>query len=202
MTSKRIISHKGIFGRASNFNDRFVSSYKKIGKVVQYLRGLGLSIVLTQGTYDMVHIGHARYLEEAKQHGDILIVGVDSDEKVRSRKGPTRPVVPESERLEILTHLRSVDLIALKPLRAKKWELIKVVRPDVFIATKETYSRARLRELLKYCGKVVVLPRQATTTTSAKIRLLQIGTAKYLGKALTPRLIQTIEDVLEEVKGK
>jgi len=150
----------------------------------------------------MVHVGHARYLEEAKRHGDILIVGVDSDKKVKARKGPERPVVPEAERLEMLTHLRPVDLVVCKPLEAKKWELIKIVRPDVLIATGDTYSKKSLKEVSRYCGKVVVLERMATTTTSAKIRLLQIGTAKYLGQALTPRLIKTIQDVMDEVKGK
>src|SRR5258706_6536345 len=88
----------GIFSPGSNFKDRYIPDYKTLAKLVSHLRGLGLKIVLVQGTYDMVHIGHARYLEEARRQGDVLIVGVDSDEKVRARKGPTRPVVPASER--------------------------------------------------------------------------------------------------------
>lgn len=202
MPKKFKVSHQGIFGHASNFESRFVPDYKRLVKTISHLRGLGLKIVLTQGTYDMVHIGHARYLEEAKRRGDVLVVGVDSDAKVRQRKGPSRPVVPEDERLEILTHLRPVDLVVLKPVEAKKWELTKLVRPDVLIATPGTYTRKDIAELSKFCGKVTILPRQATTTTSAKIRLLQIGTAKHLGKALTPRLMKTIEEVLDEVKGK
>jgi D-beta-D-heptose 7-phosphate kinase/D-beta-D-heptose 1-phosphate adenosyltransferase len=150
----------------------------------------------------MVHIGHARYLESAKRHGDILIVGVDSDEKVRARKGPERPVVPEEERLEMLVHLRPVDLVIKKPLKAKKWELIKTIRPDTLIVTGETYTQQQKKELLSLCGAVVILPRQATTTTSAKIRMLQIGTAKHLGSSLTPRLIKTIQDVLGELDKK
>ena len=196
------ISHKSIFSSASNFKDRLIPSYATLGKVVAHLRSLGLKLVLTQGAYDMVHVGHARYLEEAKRYGDILIVGVDSDKKVKARKGPERPVVPEAERLEMLTHLRPVDLVVCKPLQAKQWALIKTVRPDVLIATGDTYSKEQLKEVKRFCGKVMVLERMATTTTSAKIRLLQIGTARYLGQALTPRLIKTIQDVLDEVKGK
>jgi D-beta-D-heptose 7-phosphate kinase/D-beta-D-heptose 1-phosphate adenosyltransferase len=142
-------SHKGIFGTSSNFDSRFVSDYESLGRLVGYLRGLRLKIVLTQGTYDMVHIGHARYLETAKSYGDILVVGVDSDEKVKARKGPERPVVPESERLEMLVHLRPVDLVVKKPLTAKKWELIKLIRPDVLIATPGNYSNAEKKELKK-----------------------------------------------------
>ncbi len=70
----------------------------------------------------------------------------------------------------------------------------------MLIATKETYTKTELKELKKYCGKVVVLNPRATTSTSAKIRLMQIGTAKKLEQSLTPKLIQTIQDVLNSVK--
>lgn len=190
----------GIFGSSANFNQRWIKDDAKLKKLVENCKGLGLKIVLTQGTYDMVHIGHARYFEEAKKHGHILIVGVDSDEKVRARKGPERPVVPQTERLEMVTHLRSVDVVYLKNLKAPRWSLIKLVQPDVLVATKQTYSKDDLKELKKYCGKVVVLEPQATTSTSAKIRLLQIGHAKKLERTLTPKLLQTIQDVLSGAK--
>lgn len=198
--TKEITLSKGIFGLESNFKDRFFNDYKKIAHLVGHFRGLGCKIVLTQGSFDMVHIGHARYLEEAKRHGDFLIVGVDSDAKIRHRKGPERPVVPQEERLEMLTHLRCVDVVMLKELKDKKWQLIKTVEPDVLIVTKETYNKQQLKELKKYCGKVVILQPMATTTTSAKLRLLQIKTAKKLENSLTPKLIETIQNVLGGVK--
>lgn len=200
MKDNIISTGKGVFAKEANPQDRIFTDYKKMEQLVFHCRGLGLKIVLTQGTYDMVHIGHGRYLEEAKKRGDLLIVGVDSDKKVRHRKGPDRPVVPQEERLEMLTHLRSVDAVFLKELHHPKWTLIKTIRPDVLIATKETYSKQQLKDLKKYCKEVIVLEPRATTSTSAKIRLLQIGTAKKLGQALTPRLIKTIEDVLAGVK--
>lgn len=195
-----IIIDKSIFGQASNFNRRYISDYKKLEEIISHCKGLGLRIVLTQGTYDMVHIGHARYFEEAKKHGDILVIGVDSDEKVRSRKGPERPVVPQEERLEMVAHLRPVDVVVLKELKHPKWHLIKTVRPDVLIATKETYNQKQLKDLKKFCGEVVVLEPMATTSTSAKIRKLQISTAKSLGQALTPKIMNLIEEVLGDVK--
>ncbi len=201
MASNGLSINKGIFGLESNFNHRYISDYKKLAKLIEHCKGLGLKIVLTQGTYDMLHIGHARYFEEAKRHGDLLIVGVDSDEKVRARKGPERPVVPQAERLEMVAHMRSVDVVVLKEKRYPKWHLIKTVRPDVLIVTKKTYTKKKIKELKKYCGEVVVLEPQATTSTSAKIRLLQIQTAKSLGKALTPRLMATIEEVLMGIRG-
>lgn len=175
-------------------------SYNHLPELIKEYRASGKSIVLTQGTFDMLHIGHARYLTEAKKHGDILFVGVDSDKKVRKRKGPDRPVVPEAERVEMLTYLSSVDHVVLKPLDEEKWKLIKLIQPDVLIATDETYTEQDIAELEKFCGKVVVLEPMATTSTSAKIRRVQIGAAKKMSKTLSTKLIKAIEDALEELK--
>lgn len=191
-----------IFGGESSIESRCILDLDRLKKFVDYCKGLGIKIVLTQGAFDMVHIGHARYLENAKAHGDILIVGLDSDEKVRSRKGPDRPVVPQKERLEMLSHLRSVDVVTLKEESNLKWHLIKLINPDVLIATEETYTREQLKEVKKCCEKVVVLKQQATTSTSAKVRRMQIATTKKLGKTLTPKLLKAIEESFEEIKGE
>lgn len=170
-------------------------------KVAQ-LRQEGKKIVLTQGSFDLVHIGHARYFAKAKQHGDVLIVGVDSDAKVKRRKGEDRPIVPEHERMEMLAHLRSVDLVVLKDDEAPKWHYIKLIKPDILIATKETYTPEQITALAKHCGKVVVLEPQATTSTSAKIRRMQIGLAQKIADKLTQRLTSTIDQAFKELKGQ
>lgn len=180
--------------------DTIISSYSAIPALVEKYRKTGKKIVLTQGSFDMLHIGHGRYLREARSRGDVLIVGVDSDEKIRARKGPERPVVPEEERIEMLSYLSSVDHVVLKPLSTPKWELIKLIHPDILIATQETYSPEELTELQTLCGSVVVLEPQATTSTSAKIRRVQIGAAKKMSTALSTKLIKAIEDALEELK--
>ncbi len=176
--------------------------HRAVREVVKKHKKEGKKIVLTQGTFDLVHIGHARYFAEAKKYGDILIIGIDSDEKVRARKGPGRPIVPQDERMEIVRHLRSVDYVVLKELKTPKWSLIKAVRPHILIATEDTYNDDQLASLKSFCNKVVVLKRMATTSASAKIRLMQINTAKKLEDALRPRLLSTIEDVLAEVRGE
>src|SRR4051812_37949654 len=112
---------KGIFGNRSSFDDRYIKNYQHLAEVVKHCRGLGMGIVLTSGSFDLIHEGHALYLEEAKKRGDLLIVGVDSDEKIRRRKGPDRPIVPEDERLRMLTHLRSPDIVFLKEVEHEKW---------------------------------------------------------------------------------
>ncbi|MBU6231781.1 MAG: adenylyltransferase/cytidyltransferase family protein [Patescibacteria group bacterium] len=199
MTIRRLTSNGGIFGIGSNFKDRFVPDYGRLKKLVDHCKGIGLTIVLTQGTYDMVHIGHARYFEEAKKHGDVLVVGVDSDKKVRMRKGPDRPLVPQAERLEMVTHLRPVDIVTVKEHDMPRWHLIRTVRPDVLIVTKETvdkYGKAKMKQMAQFCGKVLILEPMATTSTSAKIRRMQLKLAKKFEKAIIPKIADMISDTL------
>ena len=106
-----------------------------------------MRIVLTSGSFDLLHVGHAKYIEKAAEYGDVLIVGVDSDEKIKSRKGPTRPIVGEDERLRLLSHLRGVGLLTLKHPDEKKWGLIDLIKPDILIVTAETYTADEIKEL-------------------------------------------------------
>lgn len=181
-------------------NHKIITDYKEIKTIASYYHRAKKTIVLTQGSFDMIHIGHCRYLAKAKTYGDVLIVGIDSDKKIQERKGPERPVVPESERTEMLTYLKSVDHVVIKPLNAPKWQLIKQVKPDILIAVENTYSAQQIKELEKSCGKVVVLKRQATTSTSAKLRRLQIGFAHNFSVNLTAKIHQAIGEVLEQLK--
>lgn len=183
-----------VFGSGSNFKERFVPHPEELVKRIAACRQLGLKVVLTSGTFDIHHVGHSRYLEKGKElaQGGILVVGVDSDEKVRKRKGEGRPVVPQEERMEVLCHLRHVDLVTLKTADAPKWGLIGLVKPDVLLITEEKYDTPEsLAELRDFCaqfgGQVVQLPAQATTSTTAKIRLLVIG------------LKQKVKEKLQEV---
>lgn len=165
----------GIFGDSTSFEHRFIPDHVKLSELVVYWKKLGLKIVLTSGTYDLFHVGHAQYLEKAKALGDILIVGVDSDEKVKLRKGPHRPVVPELERVQILSHCRHADVITLKQVNDPPNHLIRLVEPDVLVVSKSTnHNEGEVDEKAKYCKEIVVLEPQAETSTTAKIRLMQI----------------------------
>lgn len=193
----------GIFGDGTNVKDRYIRDHKKLAKLVKHWKQLGLRIVLTSGSWDLFHVGHAEYLERAKALGDLLIVGVDSDEKVRARKGPHRPVVPEEERVRILCHVRHVDVVTLKPQSEAKNGLIKLVRPDVLILSKSTrHKSADIKEKKKYVGKVVLLDPQASTSTSAKVRLLHVSGADRFAKEVAARIPDLMEEVMESLAGK
>ncbi|NJC72877.1 adenylyltransferase/cytidyltransferase family protein [Planosporangium thailandense] len=196
-------NNSGLFADASNFELRYVKDYDRISEIVQALRVLGLKVVLTSGSFDILHEGHSMYLEAARGFGDFLIVGLDSDEKLRKRKGPGRPAVPELERLRMVTHQRGVGLVTLKHVDEPKWSLIKAVRPDVLVATAETYTPEQIGELeAKYCGRVEVLERMATVSTSARLRRLQMGLAEVMSKKLSERLPELIQDVIDETGGR
>jgi rfaE bifunctional protein nucleotidyltransferase chain/domain len=190
----------GIFGDGTNIKDRYISDYKKLGQLVKRWKELGLKIVLTSGTWDLFHVGHAEYLERAKGLGDLLIVGVDSDKKVKIRKGPHRPVVPQEERVRILCHLRHVDTVTLKPHDEKANALIKIVRPDVLVMSKSTNHKPEdIKEKKKYVGKIVLLEPQASTSTSAKVRLLHTSGADRFAKEVANRIPALMDEVMESL---
>ncbi len=165
----------GIFGDTACFDSRYIPDHEKLAELVVYWKKLGLRIVLTSGTFDLFHIGHAQYLEKAKALGDLLIIGVDSDEKVKRRKGPHRPIVPENERVQILSHCRHADVITIKGADDPQNHLIKLVSPDVLVVSESTdHEDGAVDEKAQYCGEVVLLEPQSETSTSAKIRLIQI----------------------------
>jgi len=189
-----------IFGPGSNLSERYVSDHEKLKSMVDGLRKLlrNIKIVLTMGTFDILHIGHSRYLEKAKEYGDILIVGVDSDQKVARRKGPNRPVIPAEERREMLSHIRHVDLVTDKNENDPKWRLIKLVTPDVLVATAETYTDEELEKLKEFCGQVVVLEPQALTSTTAKLRRLHMKVAEEMKTGMEA----LIREAVEKASGK
>lgn len=189
-----------IFGLGSNFEKRVFRDYDQLLKQVNQCKNMGLKVVLTSGTFDLFHIGHSRYLEKAKECGDILIVGVDSDKKVRKKKGPHRPIVNEDERMEILCHCRHVGMVFLKQASDRKWRFIRAVRPDVLIATKRIYEKRDLVGLDECCGDIIVLESQATASTTARIRRILISPIEEV----KGQLRTTVEEVcafLDDLTG-
>lgn len=179
--------------------DRYIDTDEDLTRAVEAVRNADLRIVLTMGTFDMAHIGHGRYQMKARQAGDVLFLGLDDDEKSRKRKGDNRPVVPQDERREMAAHMRYADLIVIKAHDEPKWGLIKKIKPDVLIAVEGTYRDEEIVELEKICGKVQVLPRQAETSTSAKVRRLVMGGVDLLLAHLRPKIDAAVTEAYEEV---
>ena len=92
----------------------------------------GRKVVFTNGVFDLLHVGHVRYLQEARSLGDLLVIGVNSDESVRVLKGPTRPLQNENDRAEILAALEAVSFTVIFGEQTPA-DLIEVVRPDVLV---------------------------------------------------------------------
>jgi rfaE bifunctional protein nucleotidyltransferase chain/domain len=95
-------------------------------------RTAGRRIVFTNGVFDILHPGHLRYLKAARAHGDLLIVGINSDASVRRNKGPERPINPERERAEVLAALDCVDLVAIFDEDTPAG-IIRLLQPDVLV---------------------------------------------------------------------
>ena len=187
----------GILSSEANFEERLVPTLEEITRKVSHLRGLDYKIVLTSGSFDLIHLGHVKYLSRAKEFGGILVVGVDSDAKIRKRKGDDRPMVPQAERLEMLAYQRPVDLIYLKDDDEPRWALIKAVAPDVLVLTEDhSYTEAEQTELLEIVGRIEVVTRQASVTTSERIRQMYMHMGERLGPKLAKVLPGLIDDIL------
>lgn len=131
---------------------------KNIGNLVTTLKAEGKKIVFTNGCFDILHIGHVRYLNEAKALGDILILGLNSDSSVKSLKGSNRPINNESDRAEVLSALKAIDYVVIFDEKTAE-NIVGEVKPDIY-AKGGDYSIDTLPEakiVAEHGGKTVLL---------------------------------------------
>ena len=140
--------------------------------------GAGQAIVFTNGCFDLLHVGHVTYLQEAAQLGDVLVVGVNSDRSVRELKGPQRPIVPQAERTALVAALECVDHVVIfdepTPLG-----LLRCLRPGVLVKG-GTYAVAEVvgREVVEaYGGRVCVTGEVNGRSTTRLLAELRASTA-------------------------
>ncbi len=148
--------------------------------ILDELRGKGKRIVFTNGCFDILHIGHLRYLQEAKALGDYLVVGVNTDESVRQLKGPDRPLVPQFERAEILSGLECVDYVTLFS-ETTPVALIGELKPDIHVKGGDyTADELPEAEIVKsYGGEVRILQEvEGKSTTSLVNRVMECDPRK------------------------
>lgn len=129
----------------------------ELASLAESIRSSGSQIILANGCFDVIHVGHIRYLAGAKALGGFLIVGINSDEQVGELKGGGRPFQPEAERAEIVAAIRFVDAVTIFS-EPNVEELIRIVRPDIHAkGTDYTVDSVPERETVIACGGRVAI---------------------------------------------
>lgn len=174
----------------TNWKDRFVSQ-SDLMVLSEKLHEKNKKIVFTAGSWDLIHAGQCRYLEKAREYGDVLVVGVSSNASIKQVKGPNKPILDEKIRAEILTYLRCVDFVTILPEPSCQPSL-GLLKPDVYITVKEdwtdNYKESReYKTVTKYGGEVVVVDRQSTS----------ISTTQILQRAIGGHLSEVLKDFMQ-----
>jgi len=147
-----------------------IKTISQMKPLISRLKTQGQKVVFTNGCFDILHVGHIRYLRKAKTQGDVLVVGLNTDRSVKMIKGEKRPVMPEKERAEVLSALEIVDYVVLfdepDPLR-----LIAALKPDILVKGAD-WPKSRIigREIVeKSGGRVVRVPLVTGASSSGVI---------------------------------
>ena len=156
-----------------------VLCWEEAARICQSHRGESKAVVFTNGLFDLLHVGHLRYLRQARALGDVLIVGLNSDSSAREFKGPTHPIVPLNERAELLAALEPVDYVVVfdEPTAER---LVDLLRPDILVKGGDYVARptgrscekvpAEARVVCAYGGEVKILPYSKGQSTSELVR--------------------------------
>ena len=151
-----------------------VLSASEAATLAGQLRAAGQRVVFTNGVFDLLHPGHVRYLQAARQEGDALIVAVNSDRSVRENKGPSRPITPERERAEIIAALACVSAAVIFD-EATPADIIRLINPHVLVKGADwAADRIVGRETVEAAGgrvvRVAIEPGWSTTSIIARTR--------------------------------
>lgn len=156
-----------------------ILSRETAARVIEELKLQGKKVVFTNGCFDILHVGHLRYLNDAKKQGDVLIVGVNSDESVRRLKGPTRPINNEIDRAEMLSGLKTVDFTLifdeLTPI-----ETLEKIKPSIHVKGGD-YTKEQLPETAtveKNGGEVIILSYVEGKSTTNIVNKIQFKNEK------------------------
>jgi rfaE bifunctional protein nucleotidyltransferase chain/domain len=152
-----------------------ILSWEQLAEQIRTWQACGERVVFTNGVFDILHVGHTRYLREAKSLGDRLVVGINSDESVRRLKGPTRPINPELDRAEVMASLDFVDGVTIfaddTPI-----PLLRILRPDIHAKGGDYKTPDALPEtevVRAYGGDVVILQLVDGKSTTGIVKKMQ-----------------------------
>ena len=151
-------------------SSRILERNRVIARVAIMRKG-GARIVFANGCFDILHVGHVRYLEAARALGDLLVVGINSDAQVRALKGEGRPFMPERERAEVVASIRAVDLVTIFP-EPTVAPLLLAIRPDIHAkGTDYTAETVPERDVVRsYGGRIQIVgdPKEHSSTEMVK----------------------------------
>lgn len=152
---------------------KFIKDHDELARIIHRLKSHGKQIVLTNGCFDLLHVGHIRYLTAAKQEGDILIVAVNDDKSMKKLKKAGRPIMPEKERVEILEALACIDYITVFS-EERVDRLLRLLKPHVHAkGTDYTLENVPEREtVLAYGGKIAIVGDAKSHSTTDLIRAI------------------------------
>jgi len=155
-----------------HFRDKIIA-WEKLPAWREKFRASGKRLVVTNGCFDILHLGHVSYLESARNLGDALLVGVNGDDSARQLKGPGRPVNPEDDRAAVLAALASVDGVCIFTDQSAV-KFLAVARPDVYVKggdyTLDTLNQEERRVVEAVGGKIVIFPLVAGKSTTALLK--------------------------------
>jgi len=170
--------------------------FSNLEKLHNRLKKEGKTVVFTAGSYDLLHVGHARFLQKAKSLGDILVVGIPSNEQVAKAKGRGRPIVDELSRALLLRHLGCVDFVVIFN-NPTVLQCLQNLKPDIFYTVKEEWNSGfkeslEYKEVKSYNGKVARVPRQSPFLSASSI----------IDKSAGIRIQQIFEEFLKLARAK
>ena len=160
-----------------NFRDKIIA-WNDLPAWRKQFRATGKKLVVTNGCFDLLHLGHVTYLENARNFGDALLLGVNGDAGVRELKGPTRPVNSEADRAGVLAALESITAVCIFPEKTAT-NFLAAAQPDIYVKggdyTLETLNQAERRAVESAGGKIMLVPfvpGKSTTSLLKKISRL------------------------------
>jgi rfaE bifunctional protein nucleotidyltransferase chain/domain len=153
---------------------RIIASYRDLAALLEAERQRGRTIALTNGCFDLIHVGHVRLLRDARQHGDVLVVALNDDVSARGNKGPDRPWVPLDERMEVIGAVEGVDYVTSFG-EPTAHALLETLRPDVHVkGTDWTEETVPERDVTRsYGGRVAIVGDSKLHSSSDLIRRLR-----------------------------
>ncbi|MFH1642684.1 MAG: D-glycero-beta-D-manno-heptose 1-phosphate adenylyltransferase [Nanoarchaeota archaeon] len=150
-----------------------IKSIKNLVRIINVRKKEGNKIVFCNGCFDILHVGHIKFLEDAKRQGDVLIVGINSDSSVKSNKGPKRPINKEKDRAFVLASIEFVDYVIIFSEKTPI-KLINAIKPDIFVNGLE-YGKDCIEaaDVKKYGGKIHLVRDYYGVSTTKLINKIQ-----------------------------